>query len=451
MQLNLDCARLLALLTVLAASLAQAAPANAVPAFAAQTGQPCQMCHVGGFGPQLTVFGRNFKLHGYTQRATPFSIPLSAMVEASYVRTTKAQAAPPAPDFARNDNVALDQASLFFAGGFGEHLGAFVQATYDGVARAFSWDNLDVRATTTTQLAGHDVVVGASLNNAPGVQDAWNTLPAWGFPYSGSSLAPAPATTPLIDGALAQTSLGLTGYAWIDSSLYLEGGAYGSPGATSLARLGADPTSPGDISGLAPYGRIAFQKMMGNAALEVGAFGVDASIHPGLDRSTGFLDRYTDLGVDASYEAPLAHGDIFAVNARYTHERQALQATCALAIEGRPGGCGHSHLDEMTADVSYYWHGWLGATLAGFDTTGSANPVIYAGNRTFRPDSTGVMLQLDATPFGGRPQPARRANLRVGLQYTAYTRFDGAGVNFDGAGTRASDNNTFRVFTWLAF
>jgi len=41
-------------------------PADAVPAFAEQTGQPCAACHVGAFGPQLKPYGRDFKLHGYT-------------------------------------------------------------------------------------------------------------------------------------------------------------------------------------------------------------------------------------------------------------------------------------------------------------------------------------------------------------------------------------------------
>src|SRR5579862_1524296 len=80
-------------LVLLVAMLAR--PAAALPAFAAQTGQPCQMCHVGGFGPQLTPYGRNFKLSGYTQRATSFSVPLSAMAEASYIRTSKPQDPPP--------------------------------------------------------------------------------------------------------------------------------------------------------------------------------------------------------------------------------------------------------------------------------------------------------------------------------------------------------------------
>jgi hypothetical protein len=34
--------------------LVMAEPARAVPSFAAQTGEPCSACHVGGFGPQLT-------------------------------------------------------------------------------------------------------------------------------------------------------------------------------------------------------------------------------------------------------------------------------------------------------------------------------------------------------------------------------------------------------------
>jgi hypothetical protein len=433
---------------LLAAALAMTGKAYAVPAFAAQTGQPCQMCHVGGFGPQLTPYGRNFKLNGYTQRSTSFSVPLSAMAEAGYVRTNSPQNPPP-DGFNANDNVTLDQISLFLAGGLGSHLGAFVQTTYDGVAKAWTWDNLDVRAVTKLKAKGHDVVLGLSLNNSPTVEDPWNTLGAWGFPYSSSDLAPSPAAAPLLSGALAQTSLGLTTYAWIDSALYLEAGAYGSPARKTLTSLGADPTSPGDIHGLAPYGRIALQKMAWGGTAEAGAFAMAASIHPGLDRSTGLTDRYTDWGFDASYQKALASGDVASLNARYTHEHQNLRATCALA-EVDPAGCS-AGLDELRADLSYYWRNKIGLTVAGFNTTGSTNPTLYPDNRTFRPDSTGAMFQIDFTPFGGLPQPRRRPNLRVGLQYIFYSRFNGASHDFDGAGARASGQNTFRVFTWLAF
>src|SRR5450631_3507615 len=55
--------------------------ARAIPNFASQTGQPCTACHVGAFGPQLTPFGRAFKMGGYTQQGgegVAASIPLSA-------------------------------------------------------------------------------------------------------------------------------------------------------------------------------------------------------------------------------------------------------------------------------------------------------------------------------------------------------------------------------------
>jgi hypothetical protein len=443
--------RLAALWLLAMAGLAVSATnAAAVPAFAAQTGEPCQACHVGGFGPQLTPFGREFKLQGYTLRTNDKSIPLSAMVVASYLRTEKAQNPPPAP-YNANDNWALDQFSLFFAGGFGEHLGAFVQGTYDGIAQAWHWDNLDLRATTTVKVQKTDVTLGASLNNAPTVEDAWNTLPAWGYPYTTSTLAPGPATSPLLNGALAQTSLGMTAYAWINSEVYLEGGAYWSPSANALSSLGVDPTDPGSIKGAAPYGRVAFQHDIGKTGtLEVGAFGLHSDIYPGLDHTTGFTDGYTDLGLDASYVDTLANTDVLSINGRLLHERQSLAATCALS--GGDQTCVNNTLNDVHVDASYYWRDKIGFTVGAFDTTGSANPIIYAGNRTLRPDSTGVLLQLDATPWGDGKSPlGKRFNTRVGVQYTAYTRFNGARDNWDGAGSNAADNNALRLFIWSAY
>ena len=45
-------------------SLLATDPAHAVPSFARQTGQPCASCHTAF--PELTPFGRRFKLAGYT-------------------------------------------------------------------------------------------------------------------------------------------------------------------------------------------------------------------------------------------------------------------------------------------------------------------------------------------------------------------------------------------------
>jgi hypothetical protein len=42
-------------------------------------------------------------------------------------------------------------------------------------------------------------------------------------------------------------------------------------------------------------------------------------------------------------------------------------------------------------------------------------------------------------------------NAKVGLQYIAYTKFNGGTTNYDGFGRNASANNTLFLFTWIAF
>ncbi|HEX4740673.1 MAG TPA: hypothetical protein VH353_05025 [Caulobacteraceae bacterium] len=420
--------------------------ANAVPSFAVQTGRPCEACHVGGLGPQLTPFGREFKLHGYTTRAVSFNVPLAGFIQNSYTSTSKAQS-PPTPNFGGNDNFSLDQISLFVAGGVGDHFGAFIQTTYDGIAHAFTWDNLDVRAVTNATIAGVKTVLGLSLNNSPTVQDPFNTLPAWGFPYTTSALAPSPAAAPLI-GSLAQTTLGITSYAWINDRVYVEFGGYRSPSAGFLIRAGSDPTAPGNIDGFAPYGRVAYQWNLGDRNVEVGAFGFDARIFPGHDQTSGLTDHYTDGGVDASYQYFAPNHDVFTVNGRYTYEGQRLNASTVLGLAGSP----RQKLQDLRFDASYYWRDKIGFSTQVFDTWGSPDELLFQGDRRIRPDSSGVLFQLDGTPFGDGKSPlGQRFNLRVGVQYTKYFEFNGAATNFDTMGRNASDNNTLRFFTWIYY
>ena len=422
-------------------------PASALPAYAEQTGQRCAVCHVGGLGPQLTAFGRNFKLNGYTARAgSNFTLPVSAMAVASFVNTEKDQSSPPAPHYDTNNNATLDETSLFIAGGFGDHFGAFSQFTYDGVGRAFGWDNLDLRAVDHVNIAGSDVLVGLDLNNNPGIQDSWNSLPAWGFPYTSSDLAPGPAAATLLDGGFEMAVVGTTAYAKWENGLYTEAGAYFTPGQHFLSALGADE-GPGQMNGVAPYVRFAYQKDYGDHNFEIGAFGFFPDFYPDGDRSTGKSDSYTDLGVDGSLQFNGADGDLYTMNARYTHEQQDLTATHLLGGAARTSNT----LNDFRIDGSYYWHNKIGATVQVFDTWGSSDPLLYADNRTFAPDSQGVRFQIDATPWGDDVSPlGPRFNVRVGVQYTLYTKFDGASTNFDGAGRDASDNNTLRIFTWFA-
>lgn len=424
-------------------------PAAAIPSFADQTGMPCQACHVGGFGPQLTEFGREFKLNGYTLRVKKFNVPLSAMVIASYTHTRTDQVPPPDPSLSPNNNVTLDQVGLFAGGGIGQHVGGLVQVTYDGIGKTWTWDNADIRVVNQGKLFGKDATIGIDFNNNPTVQDPFNSTPGWGFPYTGGAVAQTPAAAPLIDGGFAQEVIGASAYVWFNHHLYAEAGGYSTPAAGTLQWLGADPVGVGDIHGLAPYGRIAWQQHLGPGLAHVGAFALKAAINPGRDRTTGLTDHYTDLGIDASYMWPMANGDTFTVQGRYTHEAQNLMASCSLGAQ--PLDCAATHLAEWRGDVEYSWRGKIGLTLAGFSTTGPINTFIYTGPLA-RPDSNGVTVQLDYTPWGkGNGPLGPLVNMRLGLQYTAYGQFNGARHDFDGNGANASDNNALRAFAWVAF
>ena len=92
-------------------------PAFAVPSFAIQTGQPCAACHIGAFGPQLTPYGRDFKLHGYIANdGKDHGLPLALTTQTSFTHTLQPQPGGAAPGFRDNDNFAVDQLSLYYAG-----------------------------------------------------------------------------------------------------------------------------------------------------------------------------------------------------------------------------------------------------------------------------------------------------------------------------------------------
>ena len=68
------------------------------------------------------------------------------------------------------------------------------------------------------------------------------------------------------------------------------------------------------------------------------------------------------------------------------------------------------------------------------------------------PNSSGYILQADWTPWGKEASwGAPWANLRLGAQYTMFTKFNGAKTNYDGNGRDAKDNNTLFLFGWVSF
>lgn len=148
--------------------------ALAVPSYARQTGYPCSQCHTLSFGPALTAYGRQFKLNGYTFGAAEQPLPLALMMQGGFSRSDTPQPAPAAAHFANDDNLAIDQVSLFLATRLSEHIGMFAQTTYSGDARHFAWDNTDIRYARAVSFLGTAAVFGVSINNSPTVQDLWN-------------------------------------------------------------------------------------------------------------------------------------------------------------------------------------------------------------------------------------------------------------------------------------
>lgn len=422
----------------------------AVPGFSRQTGLPCSTCHYQF--PQLTPFGRLFKLNGYTMSglatiaggdsARPtLKLPpiptVSAMLVTSLAHTSKVLPA-------AQNNTALfpEQASIFLGGEITARMGAFVQFTYAAPDGAIGIDNVDVRYANHVTWLDKDLLLGATLHNNPTVQDVWNTVPAWGFPFMSSSVTPSPIASTLIDGTLGQQVIGLGGYALWDNLLYAEVTAYRS--AQQGARTPLDSGSQNVVSGVIPYGRVALQNSFGDTYLMVGGFGfLGARVFPiGV---TGPTDHYTTLGADAQVEHKLdAGGAMLIGRTSYIHESQTLDAT----FEAGEAQSRTADLETFRANVSYLPSIHFSGTVGWFSTAGSADELRYpseelVGSRTGKPNTDGMIGELTWNAW---------ENTRLGLQYTAFTHFNGASAEYDmTGGRRAKDNNTLYLYSWLAF
>ena len=388
----------------------------AVPSFARQTGMPCDACHT--VFPELTAFGRDFKLNGYTLtgmkqiKATGAAgsmkinaiPPLSVMLQVGFTHVAKTRNV---PGGAQNNNVAFpDGLSLYYAGEISPHMGTFLQVTMDNSNSGFGFDMADFRYANRATLGGRPLVYGVTLDNSPGMEDVWNTTPAWNYPYINSSTAP--------DNGIGQSQLfkimgaGFGGYALWDNHWY---------GAVSLYRSAAGMWSNskrGEIDNFAPYWRFAWQGTLPNRAyLEVGTYGLYAKLRQSSG-TPGVFTKYADWAMDSTYQQPLSDGNLLSLHALYLHENQTLTS-------------GSNILQQFRADANYEIGHRAQASLGYFNSWGSgtnANTVIS--------DTAGVVAEADYLPW---------ENTKFSLQYTAYTKYAGSST--------ASDNNTLYLNSWL--
>jgi hypothetical protein len=422
--------RLLALSLLALALFAH--PARAVPSFAEQTGQPCAACHIGAFGPQLTAFGRQFKLTGYTLNDGGDHTLLAAVAQFSFNHTAADQDPKAAPGFRANDNATLDVASLFYAGALTDHAGIFAQALYSGVGHAFAWGNLDLRYADTTTLAGKDLIYGLTFNNDPSVQDLWNTTPVWGFPFAHSFLAPTPSASAVVDGTLAQQVVGLGAYTQWNDLLYLEVDLYRSLRQGELTPLGT--LDARQLDGDNPYWRAALQHSFGDHYVELGTYGMEASVFPRATQSLG-TDHAVDVAVDGSYQWSFLNDYTLAAYSTYILESRTENASHPLL-----GTSTSDSLKTFRANASFTVEDTYTANVQRFNMVGTTDPALFGGS----PNSAGWIGELDYTPTGKSDSflPSW-LNVKFALQYVDYTRFDGTADH-------ASDKNTLYLLSWFA-
>ena len=439
--------------------------ARAVPAFARQTGQACMACHVSF--PELTPYGRMFKLSGYTigSRLTHLPVALMVQVGDTGVRNNRDdqgnQVVP------KTDSVQLSAASLFLAGKISDNAGGWIQWTYNNLnvndagqtVGHSGIDNTDLRLVGRVVDADNTTVrwlYGLTLNNNPTVQDAWNSTPAFGFPFTLPPNMISPAAATMIDGSLAQQVAGIGGYVFWNRSLYFELSGYRTAdGVLSWLRAGQDIHTPGGVHRLAgtnPYWRFAWNHEWGPHSLMLGTYGMRVRVYPDNTMPFTSTDRFTDIAIDAQYQY-ITDPHTVTLEATRIHERQDYAASFPATMAGSPIGAGpapanlRDTLNTTKLKVTYYFQRKYGATLAWFSTTGSADPGLYppgsvGGSLNGRPDTRGFIPEIDYLPI---------PNLRLMLQYYDYRKFNGGTTNYDGAGRSARDNNTWFLNLWFAY
>ncbi|HXY05486.1 MAG TPA: hypothetical protein VEI05_02985 [Burkholderiaceae bacterium] len=484
-----------------AAWLAFSAPAEAIPLFARQTGQYCAACHISF--PELTAYGREFKLNGYTfGEGQPFPAAVAFMAEyGGIANNTDHNPASSGVVCPSCDKTELVQWSIFFGGKLAENLGMFGQYTFSGAPfdnTSDAWqgaeDNTEVRyvhrfSSGWGGTLEPDTVVGIDVNNNATMQDVWNAVPQWKFPWFpyGAGTHPqvgfGPAAVTYLDGADVQgttgpqRSFGLGVYGWWHKTVYAELTFYHSPWGmmswfvngsnASTGVTGAPNDAASDIiDSWAPYYRLAYSKDWGYSSAEVGLFGTYAKTFF-CNPTSGTIcnaagnsvtDKYHDFGIDYQYQYNRGEPWVFATSGSWIHENKDLTPFVNATTYGLPAPLASNPSDtvnEYNIRATAYYDRKYGATLGWSMYSGSNDPILYGqgincggtngasgGSCSGSPTSQWWTLELNYLPL---------QNMRFSAAYFYYTKLNGGNDNFDGYGNNAGGQNMFYAAIWWAF
>jgi hypothetical protein len=486
-----------------------APPAQALPSFPRQTGQPCGTCHTDF--PFLTPFGRRFKLLGYTTgggayKTTPFSDnngpreayaelysyanrmesntpgqapagdktgdktwvpPLSMMAIIGNTHTQVPSVTSPTDPYQPNDNTVLSPFSVFWGGAITSNVGAFVQVTHnspdpvsaltgnpvDHLNHNWSWDNADVRYANTANLGWLDLIYGITANNNPTVQDLWNTTPGWSFPQATSTLANTPGAATLIEGTFSMRVAGIGAYAMLNDTLYLELTGYKTLGFNAQNNLGVNPFGgPGLINGVAPYWRIALEPHWGPHTFMLGTYGMIANVNPWVDatfaQGTTAVVPLTDKFTDIGIDSQYQYqGPNYWVTLRanYIREYQRLDASFFATNAANPTNSLNSL--KLTGSLAFGADNRIVLTGQYFNVWGSPDAALFADTAGFANMSPNSDGWMAELAY--IPFSASKA---PGWPWfnarigLQYTYYN----KFNGTTVGAHDNNTLFLHAWLA-
>lgn len=441
--------------------------AQAIPIFARQTGQNCLACHAGGQFPELTPYGRVFKLTGYTMGQRT-ALPLAVMGVVSMAKVSSKNGTMDAgTDFPHDGRVEFTTMSLFCCGKITDNFGVFAQWTndfYDHQNDGGAWisashvDQVDLRFADRFISPESDLIVGASLNNNPGVTDVWNThnsaftpVPTY-VPVSNALASTVPFDVPAapIDQALGQATAGLTAYAFWNNTVYAEVGAY-KAADRALSLFNATPLDAmapyTRLSSTAPYWRLALNHDWGPHSAMIGVHGLNATAYSDAADKGSPTAKFDDIGVDGQYQYIL-DPHVVTLMFSYTHEKQKYDD--ALWNPDNPGYAGafanaSNTLDYWRFKATYSYQAKYGAALAYTTVSGSADSIAYGGNDSNKPDSQLWVPEVFFMPS---------QYVRVGLQYYVWNKFSGTRSNYDPVnlpGRSASDNNAVFLYVWASY
>ena len=168
-----------------------AGPAEALPSYARQTGQPCAACHTAF--PELTPFGRRFKIGGYTLRGGDWKgPPIAAMYMAGFTHTNS-------PSGLAARRRAAHQRQSRLAAGLRRSSPASFTAISARSSRSPAIRSADGRrstpptsATPTRSSCSARTRSGASTPTTRRPSKTHGTRrPSWGWPQISSTIAPA--------------------------------------------------------------------------------------------------------------------------------------------------------------------------------------------------------------------------------------------------------------------